>query len=63
MEFRSSAIAGALLLAALAYQLWRLLQIGRRPSDYPPGPPTVPILGNIHLVRKTRGILRSVRVW
>ncbi|KAJ5103945.1 Cytochrome P450 E-class group I [Penicillium argentinense] len=28
--------------------LSRILQIGRRPKRYPPGPPTLPILGNIH---------------
>ncbi|KAI0174355.1 putative cytochrome P450 [Pestalotiopsis sp. NC0098] len=27
--------------------LWRLNQVGRRPRDYPPGPPTLPILGNL----------------
>ncbi|KIW01166.1 uncharacterized protein PV09_07451 [Verruconis gallopava] len=27
-----------------------LSQIGKRPADYPPGPPTVPVLGNIHLM-------------
>jgi hypothetical protein len=27
-----------------------LCRIGRRPKDLPPGPPTVPILGNLHLV-------------
>lgn len=26
----------------------RLLLIGKRPKGYPPGPPTIPILGNIH---------------
>ncbi|KAI1616307.1 cytochrome P450 [Exophiala viscosa] len=28
----------------------RLLSIGRRPKSYPPGPPTLPVLGNLHLM-------------
>lgn len=32
------------------YCLVVILRIGRRPKDLPPGPPTVPILGNLHLV-------------
>lgn len=39
-----------LLVAAVV----RLLMVGRRPKNYPPGPPTIPILGNIHLVRTPR---------
>ncbi|KAK5636928.1 hypothetical protein RRF57_012640 [Xylaria bambusicola] len=31
---------------------WRLSRIGRRPKDCPLGPPTIPILGNIHLIPK-----------
>lgn len=36
--------------AILVWSLYRLLQVGRRHKDYPPGPPTIPILGNIHQV-------------
>ena len=42
--FALSAILVTLLLSCL-------LRIGMRPAGYPPGPPTIPILGNIHQVR------------
>ena len=39
------------LLPIAAYVLWllpKLWRMGRRPADIPPGPPTIPIFGNLH---------------
>jgi hypothetical protein len=32
------------------YCVIALLRVGRRAKDLPPGPPTLPIIGNLHMV-------------
>ncbi|OSS45047.1 hypothetical protein B5807_09229 [Epicoccum nigrum] len=48
----------AVLIALLALVLHQLSKIGRRPADYPPGPPTLPLIGNLHLMPKEKGHLQ-----
>ena len=35
-------------LIGFAFLVWRASQISKRLPSYPPGPPTLPIIGNIH---------------
>ncbi|KAJ6084237.1 cytochrome P450 oxidoreductase [Penicillium sp. IBT 16267x] len=42
------------LLVAFIVLLPKIVKVGSRPAGYPPGPPTVPLLGNLHLVRRLR---------
>lgn len=46
-------LVGALPL--LLYLLWKASQMGKRDPRLPPGPPTIPILGNAHML-PTSGI-------
>lgn len=47
--------AGSLLGLLAKYKLSR---VGRRPAGCPPGPPTLPILGNLHLMPAKDGYLQ-----
>lgn len=53
-----SFLLNALIAAAVAIFLFRIRKIGQRPSDYPPGPPTLPLIGNLHLMPKEKGHLQ-----
>jgi hypothetical protein len=46
----ASPFAVASVFVALSFALYRLLQVGKRDPRMPPGPPTIPILGNLHQV-------------
>ncbi|KAF5602549.1 cytochrome p450 [Fusarium pseudocircinatum] len=39
-----------LLVTVLFFCFWRFSKVGRRPAGYPPGPPTLPIIGNLHQI-------------
>jgi hypothetical protein len=41
-----SSAVGTVVLATVLYFVYRLSQVGKRKANMPPGPPTVPILGN-----------------
>lgn len=44
----------AFAVAFIALVVFKLRNVGRRPRGYPPGPPTLPIIGNIHLMPKEK---------
>jgi hypothetical protein len=39
-----------LIVVFIIFILYYGRNIGSRPKDYPPGPPTLPIIGNLHLM-------------
>ncbi|KAJ4387337.1 hypothetical protein N0V93_007926 [Gnomoniopsis smithogilvyi] len=42
--------AGICAVLALILRLWELRRTGRRLNTYPPGPPTLPLIGNLHQI-------------
>lgn len=48
-------------LVAVFIGIYRLLQMGKRDPRMPPGPPTIPVLGNLHQVPITGLYKKSVR--
>ncbi|KAI0415240.1 cytochrome P450 [Xylaria grammica] len=51
----------ALAASVVVILLYRLSRTGRRPEGYPPGPPTLPLIGNLHLMPKQKGHLQFER--
>ena len=50
MIFSGSTPSYIAILFFFSILLWKLSKIGRRPKNYPPGPPTLPLLGNLHQI-------------
>ncbi|KIW74527.1 hypothetical protein Z517_11297 [Fonsecaea pedrosoi CBS 271.37] len=50
------------LILVFSYPLYRLFHVGRRHPRMPPGPPTIPILGNAHQIPIT-GLGRKFKSW
>lgn len=45
-------------LSLLSLLLWKGRQVGTRPPGCPPGPPTLPLIGNLHQMPVKDGFLQ-----
>ncbi|KAF5358757.1 hypothetical protein D9758_008555 [Tetrapyrgos nigripes] len=52
----------AFFAVLLTWIIWKLARIGQRESTLPPGPPTVALLGNVHLL-PTQSIWMKLTEW
>ncbi|KAK7966406.1 uncharacterized protein PG986_000683 [Apiospora aurea] len=60
LDMISLSILGLLCLAAstIIYVFFTYYTASRRPRNFPPGPPTIPFIGNISQVPKAKGFLK-----
>ncbi len=63
MSYPSLHFALGLAILSCVYGLYRLIRIGSRDPRLPPGPPTIPILGNLHQVPITGIHKKYVHLW
>lgn len=55
---RSPLLLTSIILTAVVPIVSWLLRCNQRPKTFPPGPPTIPILGNIHQMPTTHTYLK-----